>query len=112
MNNFVQEGKVLTLPAPYGVVSGAGFQVGALFAIATFDAAAGAPVEGVTEGVFTLPKTSTQAWAIGARVYWDDTNKRGDTDSAKGGLIGVATATAANPSAVGNVRLNGVAVGA
>jgi len=112
MNNFVQEGNVLTLPAPYAVVSGGGFQVGALFAIATCDAVAGAPVEGVTEGVFILPKTSAQAWAIGARIYWDNTNKRCDSDSTKGGLIGVATVDAANPSSAGNVWLNGVAVGA
>lgn len=111
MKNFVQEGNVLTLPVPYDVASGGGFQVGALFAIATTAAASGAPVEGSMKGVFTLPKTSAQAWAIGARVYWDDANKRCDSDSAKGGLIGVATAAAANPSTVGDVRLNGGAVG-
>lgn len=112
MKNFVQEGHVLTLAVPYDVVSGAGFQVGALFAIATTDAAAGTQVEGSMMGVFTLPKTGAQAWAIGARIYWDNTNKRCDSDSTKGGFIGVATVDAANPSSVGNVRLNGVAVGA
>jgi len=112
MKNFVQEGNVLTLPAPYDVASGGGFQVGALFAIATTDAASGTPVEGSMKGVFTLPKTSAQAWAVGVRVYWDDTNKRCDSDSTKGGLIGVATAVSANPSTVGYVRLNGGAVGA
>ena len=111
MKNFVQHGNTLTLPAPYDVVSGAGFQVGALFAIAIGDAAASAQVEGVTCGVYTLPKSSNQAWAIGARIYWDDVNKRCDSDSAKGRLIGVATVAAANPSAVGYVRLNGGAVG-
>lgn len=112
MKNFVQDGNVLTLPAPYDVVSGAGFQVGALFAIATADAAAGTQVEGSLKGVFTLSKTAAQQWTVGARVYWDDANKRCDSDSTKGGLIGVATVAAANPSTVGNVRLNGGAVGA
>lgn len=112
MKNFVQPGGTLTLPAPYAVASGAGFLVGALFAIASGDAAVGTPVEGVTEGVFTLPKTGAQAWTIGARIYWDDANKRCDNDSTKGALIGVATAVAANPSTVGNVRLNGGAAGA
>lgn len=112
MKNFVQEGTTLTLLAPYAVASGGGFQVGALFAVASCDAAAGAPVEGVTRGVFVLPKTGAQAWAIGARVYWDDANKRCDSDSTKGGLIGVAVTAAANPSTEGSVRLNGVSVGA
>lgn len=112
MKNFVQPGNTLTLPAPYDLLSGSGFQVGALFAIASTDAAAGAQVEGVTDGVFMLPKTGAQAWAIGARIYWDDVNKRCDSDTAKGDLIGVATLAAANPSTVGYVRLNGGAVGA
>jgi predicted RecA/RadA family phage recombinase len=112
MKNFIQPGNTLTLPAPYDVLSGAGFQVGALFAIASTDALAGMPVEGVTDGVFMLPKTGAQAWAIGARIYWDDATKRCDTDTAKGDLIGVATAVAANPSSAGYVRLNGGAVSA
>ena len=112
MKNFIQPGNTLTLPAPYDVLSGAGFQVGALFAIASTDALAGTPVEGITDGVFMLPKTGAQAWAIGVRIYWDDATKRCDTDTAKGDLIGVATAVAANPSAAGYVRLNGGAVSA
>ena len=112
MKNFIQPANTLTLPAPYDVASGGGFQIGALFAIASTDAAAGTPVEGVLDGVFMLPKTGAQAWAIGARIYWDDVNKRCDSDTAKGDLIGVATMVAANPSTVGYVRLNGGAVGA
>lgn len=112
MKNFIQPGNTLTLPAPYDVLGGAGFQVGALFAIASTDALAGTLVEGVTDGVFMLPKTGAQAWAIGARIYWDDATKRCDTDTAKGDLIGVATAVAANPSSAGYVRLNGGAVSA
>jgi predicted RecA/RadA family phage recombinase len=109
MKNYIQEGDTLTLPAPYAVVSGAGFQVGSIFAVAVASAAAGAPVEGQMEGVFTLPKISAQAWTIGVKVYWDDTNKRCDTTSSVGGLIGAATAVAANPSSSGNVRINGTA---
>ena len=112
MKNFIQPGNTLTLPAPYDVASGGGFQVGAVYAIASTDAAAGTPVEGVLDGVFMLPKTGAQAWAFCARIYWDDVNKRCDSDTAKGDLIGVATMVAANPSTVGYVRLNVGAVGA
>ena len=46
---------------------------------------------------------------MGQKIYWDNTNKRCDSDGTVGMLIGVATAVAANPSAAGQVRLNGVA---
>lgn len=110
MKNYVQKGEVLTLVAPYAVVSGGGLLVGSIFAVASGDAANGAPVEGVTCGVFDLPKTSAQAWTVGAKVYWDNTNKVATTTVTSNTLIGVAVADAANPSAIGRVRLNGTFV--
>lgn len=109
MNNFIQDGKTLTLAAPYDLGSGAGFQVGGIFAIALRGALNGQPVEGVREGVYTLPKTSAQAWAQGDKIYWDVANKRCDTDGTVGMLIGTATVAAANPSASADVLLNGCA---
>lgn len=106
MKNYVQDGETLTLAAPYDVLSGAGFQVGAIFAVAVNDTLSGANVEGVTEGVFILKKTSAQAWTQGQKIYWDNTNKRCDSDGTVGILIGAATAAAANPSATGYVVLN------
>ncbi len=107
MKNSVQCGKTLSLLAPYLVASGAGMLVGSIFAVAVCDAANGAAVEGEVEGVFDLAKTSAQAWTVGQKVYWDNTNKRCDTDGTVGMLIGAATAIAANPSSTGYVRLNG-----
>lgn len=106
MNNYVQEGEVLTLVAPYDVASGAGALVGSIFGVATGTYASGAPGEFRVEGVFSLAKTSAQAWTQGQRVYWDNTNKRCDSDGTVGLLIGVATEAAANPSSTGRVRLN------
>jgi predicted RecA/RadA family phage recombinase len=105
MNNYIQCGDTLTLVAPYNVASGAGFLVGAIFAVAARTVLAGNPVEGVREGVFTLPKTAAQAWAPGDKVYWDDANKRCDSDSTVGLLIGAASEAAANPSDTGVVVL-------
>jgi predicted RecA/RadA family phage recombinase len=107
MDNYVQKGNTLTLTAPYALASGDGFQVGAIFAVALADALISTAVEGQTEGVFTLAKTSAQAWTVGQKIYWDNSNKRCDTDGTVGMLIGAATAVAANPSAIGQVRLNG-----
>ena len=111
MKNCVQDGDVLTLTAPYAVVSGAGAQVGSIFAVATADVANGVEGEFATEGVYDLAKTSAQAWTVGQKIYWDNTNKRCDSDGTVGILIGVATAIAANPSSTGYVKLNEAVVG-
>lgn len=107
MLNSVQPGRVVTVPAPYSVASGAGVLVGTLFGVAAFTAAPGADVEIEVVGVFDLPKTSAQAWSVGALVYWDDTNKVATTTASGNSLIGKALLPAANPSGVGRVRLNG-----
>lgn len=107
MRNFIQFGDTLTLTAPYVVASGGGFLVGSIFAVAAGDASSGAQVEGKTVGVYELPKVSAQAWTVGAKIYWDDVAKVCTTVATGNTLIGVCVATAANPSAVGRVRLNG-----
>jgi len=106
--NYVQEGKVLDFTAPYDRTTGQGFQVGSIFAVALGTALSGAAIRGQVNGVWTLAKTSAQAWTVGQKIYWDNTNKRCDSDSTVGMLIGVAAAVAANPSSTGTVRLNGV----
>ncbi len=107
--NYVQAGKVVALVAPYAVASGAGAQVGSIFGVALSDVANAAEGEFQTKGVFELEKTSAQAWTQGQKIYWDNTNKRCDSDGTVGILIGVALSIAANPSSTGIVRLNGVA---
>lgn len=108
MKNFVQEGEILTLAAPYDVTSGKGFQVGSIFAVATYDALSAATVEGMTCGVFDLVKVSTEVWAVGDPIYWDNSNKRCTNVQTTAFLrIGSATAAAANPTATGRVKLGG-----
>ena len=107
MKNFVQMGATLALAAPYDRLSGQGMLVGSIFGVASYDALSGAVVEAQVVGVFDLAKTSAQAWTVGAKVYWDDTNKVCTSVSTSNTLIGVAVAAAANPSATGRVRLNG-----
>jgi predicted RecA/RadA family phage recombinase len=105
MQNFIQEGTVLTLVAPRALTSGEGFLVGSQFAVATSASLISVDVEGLTEGVVSLPKTSAQAWTQGQKIYWDNTNFRCDSTSTIGILIGVATEVAANPSSTGVVKL-------
>lgn len=64
----------------HALTSGPGGKVGQLF--------------GVAAGVFKLTKSGSQAWTVGALVYWDDTNKGCTTVATANLLIGVAAALA------------------
>jgi predicted RecA/RadA family phage recombinase len=109
MKNYVQPGTTLTLAAPYAVTSGDGLLVGTIFGVAAGDAASGATVEAALTGVFDLTKVGSQAWTVGAKVYWDDTNKRCTTVATDNTLIGVAVEAVAGGAGdtIGRVRLNG-----
>lgn len=107
MKNFKQPGDMVTVAAPANVASGAGVLVGSLFGIATNTALSGADVEIKRTGVFEHAKNSAEAWTVGAKVYWDDTNKVLTTTATSNTLVGVAAAVAANPSALGTVLLDG-----
>lgn len=109
MKTFVQPGDVLSLTAPYDVTSGKGFQIGALFAVAQFDALSGAAVEGLRKGVLDLAKVSAQAWAVGESIYWDNSAKLATNVKGTANLrIGTAVAVAANPTSTGRLVLEPV----
>lgn len=107
MKNFVQKGDTVTLVAPYAVASGVGVLVGSLFGIATNAAESGAEVEAKRTGVFAVAKNSAEAWAVGDKVYWDNTAKVFTITNTSDTLVGAACAEAANPSASGTVLLDG-----
>ena len=106
MKNFIQPGRIIPVTAPAAVKSGDLVLVGKLFGVASSDAASGALVELCTEGVFTLPKVSAQAWTEGAAIYWDSAEAKATTTASGNTQIGHAAEVAANPSASGNVRLS------
>lgn len=107
MKNFIQAGENITVTAPYDVSAGGGALITALFGVANTDALSGAEVTLSRRGVFDLAKTSAQAWAVGAKIYWDDTNKVCTTTASGNTLVGVAVEAAANPSSTGKVLLDG-----
>lgn len=108
MRGYIQPGNTITLPAPYAVASGDGLLVGAIFGIATGSAALNAEVETLTEGVVELRKAPSQAWAVGARIYWDNAARLATTVVASNTLIGAATEPVAGGAndTIGRVRLN------
>ena len=109
MKNYVQPGNTITLTAPYAVTSGDGLLVGAIFGVAAGTAASGDPVETALEGVYDLKKVASQAWAVGDKIYWDNTAKNTTKTLTSNTLIGVATDVVAGGATelIGRVRLNG-----
>lgn len=71
MDNFIQQGHVLTLTAPATVDAGQLIQVGNYIGVCASDAASGAEVEIQTEGVFRLPKATGFVPAAGDVAYFD-----------------------------------------
>lgn len=110
MKNYIQPGKVVTLTAPRDVLSGEVVVVGLVAGVAQHDALTGVAVEVATEGVFTLAKTSAQAWAtVGLAIFVIPGTGVVTTAATTGNvLLGTNLATAVNPSGTGTVRLNGV----
>lgn len=89
MNNFIQRGRVVSAVAPYALASGDAAKIGSLFGVAAGNAVAGAEVELSREGVFDLKALPSDVGAVGAKMYWNDTERV--TTTAVGGnlLIGV-----------------------
>lgn len=121
MRNFIQPGSILDFTVPAGgVVSGKPIKIGSFLAVPqctvtaqeVTDAGAGVlKFAGKVDGVFEFAKLSAQAWAEGDPVYFNTTSGNMTNVSATGVfLVGAATEVAANPSSVGRVRLNAVAL--
>lgn len=112
MKNFVARGDVLEITAGADIKSGDGVLLGSLFGVAAVDIANGARGNINLTGVYTLPKAPSQAWTVGAAVYWDASEARCTTTASTNKRIGAAVAAVGSGAGetVGVVRLNGAAV--
>ncbi|MFG1319841.1 DUF2190 family protein [Xanthobacter autotrophicus] len=109
MKNFVQHGDTLDLTAPSGgVISGTAYLIGALFGVAVVSADAGVTFPLRVVGVYILPKATGEAWAEGAVLYWDNTNKRLTTTASGNTKVGMVASAALSAATTGAIRLNGV----
>jgi predicted RecA/RadA family phage recombinase len=109
--NFVQPGDVLEITSAGAVVSGAAVLVGSLLGVALNSVAgAGEKVSLAVQGVFDLPKVGSQAWTVGALIYW--TGTACTTTASTNKLIGVAAAAVGSGAGetTGRVRLNGAGI--
>ena len=111
MKNYVSSGATLTITALSAVVSGAGLLAGTIFGVAAGDIALGAEGTINLTGVYDLPKVGSQAWTVGAKVYWDASEDECTTTATDNTLIGVAVLAVGSGAGdtTGRVRLNGTA---
>jgi predicted RecA/RadA family phage recombinase len=111
MRNFIARGDVLTLPNSLAraVASGEGVLIDRIFGVSANNFSATDDVVINVVGVFELPKTASQAWTVGQRVYWDSVNRVVTGTATGNNLIGVAVAAVGGGAGetLGRVRLNG-----
>ena len=104
---YIPSSDRITLTAPYALSQWEGAMVGGIFAVATYDVAAGGSEVFITQGVVTLAKVSGQSWAQGDAIYFDTLTHLCTNVAGGNHLIG--DATAATSGATGSVRLRGIA---
>lgn len=95
--NMWGDGDVWDLPVPYvgGVTSGQGMLVGAfLFGVAMASGAQNALVATRFVGIFDITKEAPLVIAQGARLFWDNTNRRLTTTAAGNVAVGIAVTAA------------------
>ena len=113
MTKFVQSGPAIEFTAPGGGVTvDVPVLIGSVLVVPTVSADATARFVGRIQGVFrNMTKVGSQAWAEGARVYWDNGNSRFTASGAGNQLAGFAVEAVGSGASetTGTVYLTGVA---
>lgn len=104
--NYIQDGNTIEIEntGTKVIVSGALVAIGSMVAVAIADIEAGEVGDGLTTGVFMLPKLSADVVAAGAKVNL----KNGKVQLADGDVVaGVAWTSAASGTTELAVKING-----
>lgn len=112
MKNFVGAGDQITLTAGADIDGGKGYVVGSIFGVAISSVKSGQLYALQRTGIITLPKATgaNTDIAVGARLWWDDANKRVAKAAATGFFqIGAAVTAATTTGATVQVVLDGIA---
>lgn len=105
MKNYLEEGETVVVTAPEDVDSGEFIKVGELYGVAPVAAASGGEVVLNRCGVYELPKTTSEAWTQGQKLFWNSSTKKFTTDASKTPVQAVAFAAADAADTLGNVLL-------
>lgn len=107
MKNAVAEGKTVSFTPSTAKASGEAVLIGSWLGVAVNDVAANTPGVFRIEGVFTLPKLSTDAVsAAGAPLYWDNTNSRLTTTASGNTLSGKSYDASGSGTATVQIKIN------
>ncbi|POF63555.1 hypothetical protein CFR73_09580 [Novacetimonas maltaceti] len=105
MRNFIQPGRIITIPAPVDTASSDLVVIGSLVGVACGDAAAGSDLDIERNAVFGLPKNGTDTFAVGDSCYFDATNKLVTSTATGNTLVGTVVQDAAATDAVVSVLI-------
>lgn len=106
--NKIADGEKLTIVAPYAVTKGNIVLFGAGFGVAEDNAASAANVVvDVSGGVFSFSKiaAASNSFALGANVYWDNTNSKVTASATSNTRIGIAVAAYTTADTSANVKV-------
>jgi predicted RecA/RadA family phage recombinase len=106
MKNFVSQGLTVDHTPAAARLSGAGTLIGTKIGVAVNDTAISTQGVFALDGVFELPKLSTDVVAQGAALYWDNTNLRLTVTASGNTYAGYAFAAAGNGVATVQINLN------
>jgi predicted RecA/RadA family phage recombinase len=104
--NHKYSGKVIPLVLLAAAVKGVPFLMGSKLVVPLASGGVGDSISVATDEAWELPKTTGQAWAAGAALYWDDTTKKLTTTVGSNTLQGYACEPALTADATGIVNLN------
>lgn len=104
--NYQQQGDTLDHTPTAARTSGQVVVIGARIGVCLAAIAANATGPLAVQGVFVLPKLSTDTVAQGALLYWDNTNSRLTTTASGNTLAGYAAAAAGSGTTTVAININ------
>lgn len=108
--NYVNEGDVIPIVAPYAALSGSVVIAGKIVGIAAADCASGAQCQLHVEGHFDVPKTATHVYALGDVVKIDPATRLASTAAGGTATFGYCTKAAVSADTVVRTKLIGTTV--
>lgn len=103
----VASGDRLNVTLAAATTSGTALLIGTIIGVAVTSGAIGDVVAHEVEGVFELPKLTTDVVTQGAKLYWDNTNKRLTVTASGNTEAGVAYAAADGAATTVLIKLKG-----
>lgn len=104
--NYVSDGEIMDYTAAATLAVGVGVLIGARLGVTLVAIANGATGSVAMEGVWTLPKLSTDVVAQGALLYWDNTNSRLTVTATGNTLAGYAMLAAGSGVTTVRIKIN------